>query len=133
MGNDSKEGSKIKFVKIVGACIIGITISFIAILLFFIIVTNKYSNTAYKGIKISDIDVSFKNKEEIMQIINDTIISEENRDKLEISVDNNNYIYNYSELNGNYNIEKLQRKLLIMERILAFLRSFYLLRKVTMY
>lgn len=129
MGNDSKEGSKIKFVKIVGACIIGITISFIAILLFFIIVTNKYSNTAYKGIKISDIDVSFKNKEEIMQIINDTIISEENRDKLEISVDNNNYIYNYSELNGNYNIEKAAEEAVNYGKNFGIFKKFLSIKK----
>ena len=76
--------SKIKFLKIVTASFVGIVITLLVVVLCFSIINDKYCDVAYNGVKINNIDVSFKNKNEIIEIINDTVIPNMSKSKIKI-------------------------------------------------
>lgn len=121
--------SKIKFLKIVTASFVGIVITLLVVVLCFSIINDKYCDVAYNGVKINNIDVSFKNKNEIIEIINDTVIPNMSKSKIKIKIDNKEYTYDYCDFEGEYNIEKAANEAVKFGKDLNALKKFFSLKK----
>ena len=120
---------RINFIKILLLCFISIGITFLVLLLSFSIINNKYCNIAYKGVKICNIDASFKDKEEIIKMINDTVIPSIEKDKLNIKLEDKEYTYNYSDLYGKYDADKAANEAINYGKDFNVLKKFFLLKK----
>lgn len=67
--------------------------------------SKKFSNLILPGVKIENIHLSGKNRDEAKEILKAKFENEVLKKKINISANNKNYIIYYSKLNAKYNIE----------------------------
>jgi len=67
---------------------------------------NNWSDKAYPGVKVDDIDVSGKTKDQVIQLLKESIVQNIGAKKINVEVKGTKYSISYSELSPVYNIEE---------------------------